>query len=564
MVPPQQGADHHGMQTTVDHPPTDAHGSTDPSRTGALWVAGTGAFLLFAAAVVFVAVRWSDIPEGAKLASLGAVTAALLVAGRTARSALPATATALFHLGSFLFPVVVAAALVRTPIDTGWVLVITGAVGALGLAAASRLERSAVLAVGAAASTVVLAAGVGDLVPVPALDLVLPAATITAWSAMVAVRAHGGSSTGADALTSGAVAVTLVVPVVTALAIAGEVPAVVVLGGLLVTAWLLGTALDHTRSETFPPLGMVPRVASTAVLLPAAVVLADAQVAVLALALAGVAVLEAARRGEPPLIGVTAVALPLGVIAGGLAIGLTVDEAGLAATVAAVVPLGLAAVVTDHWRPAALATAATLAAPGLVLALGVPSTGATALLVAGAALIAAAALLGQPLLVVVGGTAASFGYWMHLDLAGVETADAYVVPVALALLAIGLPAERQRSASSWFTLSPPIVLLGCTALVERVDGGGGAHALVVGTVATLAVLLGGRLRLLGPVVAGTLLLVALTTYETLAITAGVPTWAWLAAGGTLLLGAGLAMDRAETGPVETGRRVVDVVAERFH
>lgn len=45
-------------------------------------------------------------------------------------------------------------------------------------------------------------------------------------------------------------------------------------------------------------------------------------------------------------------------------------------------------------------------------------------------------------------------------------------------------------------------------------------------------------------------------------TAGVPTWAWLAAGGTLLVGAGLAMERHELGPVETGRRLVDVVQER--
>jgi hypothetical protein len=37
----------------------------------------------------------------------------------------------------------------------------------------------------------------------------------------------------------------------------------------------------------------------------------------------------------------------------------------------------------------------------------------------------------------------------------------------------------------------------------------------------------------------------------------------LAAGGTLLVGAGLAMERHELGPVETGRRLVDVVQERY-
>ena len=66
-----------------------------------------------------------------------------------------------------------------------------------------------------------------------------------------------------------------------------------------------------------------------------------------------------------------------------------------------------------------------------------------------------------------------------------------------------------------------------------------------------------------PLLLGTGLLVALTAHETTAVTAGVPTWAWLAAGGTLLVGAGLAMEHHELGPVETGRRLVDVVHEHF-
>ena len=49
----------------------------------------------------------------------------------------------------------------------------------------------------------------------------------------------------------------------------------------------------------------------------------------------------------------------------------------------------------------------------------------------------------------------------------------------------------------------------------------------------------------------------------MAVTAGVPTWGWLALGGTVLLASGIAMERAETSPIETGRRVVDAVGERF-
>ena len=55
----------------------------------------------------------------------------------------------------------------------------------------------------------------------------------------------------------------------------------------------------------------------------------------------------------------------------------------------------------------------------------------------------------------------------------------------------------------------------------------------------------------------------LVGYETLAITAALPTWTWLAAGGTALLAAGVAMERKDVGPLETGKRLVDVVDEKF-
>ncbi len=47
------------------------------------------------------------------------------------------------------------------------------------------------------------------------------------------------------------------------------------------------------------------------------------------------------------------------------------------------------------------------------------------------------------------------------------------------------------------------------------------------------------------------------------MTAGVPTWGWLGLGGITLIAAGVTMERAESTPLDTGRRVVDVVDERF-
>src|ERR671929_215723 len=58
------------MDSTTAPTPPDRPSSAN--RTGATWVAGTGAFLLLAATALFVAVRWDDIPGAAKLGMVGA------------------------------------------------------------------------------------------------------------------------------------------------------------------------------------------------------------------------------------------------------------------------------------------------------------------------------------------------------------------------------------------------------------------------------------------------------------------------------------------------------------
>ncbi len=55
----------------------------------------------------------------------------------------------------------------------------------------------------------------------------------------------------------------------------------------------------------------------------------------------------------------------------------------------------------------------------------------------------------------------------------------------------------------------------------------------------------------------------MTIIESVATLAGVPTWAWLAAGGITLLTTGVALERSATSPLEAGRRLVDVVEDRF-
>jgi len=77
------------------------------------------------------------------------------------------------------------------------------------------------------------------------------------------------------------------------------------------------------------------------------------------------------------------------------------------------------------------------------------------------------------------------------------------------------------------------------------------------------VAVGGWRRQAGPMVVGTAVLALVTVRESLSVLAGVPTWAWLALGGAVLLAAAVAMERSDRSPLEAGRRLVDVLAERF-
>lgn len=565
--PPRPGP---GTPRRVGTPPPAAQAPTGPDggggRVGALIVAGTGAFLLFAAAVVFVAVRWGHLPESAKVAIVGGLTASLLVAGRIGRRALPGTATALFHLGAYLVPVDVAALLVRGEAPTDVVLLVTGGVAAAALGVGARLERSPVLAAGAIVGTVVAATGLGLLGPGPVLPVILPGLVTSAWCTLGAIRAARRTGPVAEAALPLALLAVIVLAACGA-AIAGDVTTPVLLSGLLALAWGLGVALDGTRSDRFPPLGALPRVASVLLLVPALAELTPAGnetfTAVFASTLCALAVAEALRLHQPPLAALTAAAAPVAVVAGALAVGATPTSAGLVSLTLAALPLAVAAVVPRPWPVPAAMTAATLAGTGLVLAAGTPSSGATGLLLVGGLLLLGGTAWGLVPVAALGGVVASVGYWSHLDLRGIEAADALVLPVVIALAVVGIVAERHRAASSWFTLAPPLALLGATALAERLGGGAAVHGLLAGAVSVVAIVVGGRLRLLGPLVVGLAVLGVLTVYETLAVTAGVPTWAWLAAGGTVLLGAGVALDRADTGPVEAGRHLHDVLDTSF-
>ena len=152
-------------------------------RTGATWVTALGAFLLFAAAGVFVAVRWDELADALKLAILGALTGACLLAGQRLRPTLPATADVLFHLGAFLVPVDVAAVAVHLAVDWPAMLLVEGVTATATWAVLGR--RSRVLWWASTAAAVVAAAGISATVASSGGPL-LPTALIVALAAVAA------------------------------------------------------------------------------------------------------------------------------------------------------------------------------------------------------------------------------------------------------------------------------------------------------------------------------------------------------------------------------------------
>jgi hypothetical protein len=137
-------------------------------RTGATWVAATGAFLLLAAATVFVATSWDHIPDAAKLAALVAATGACVLAGDRLRRALPATGNALFHLGALLVPIDIVALGLRTDMSWQQLLLVDSLIASALLALCAWRVHSSVLAAAASAGVIAFAGGVGAMTDAPA------------------------------------------------------------------------------------------------------------------------------------------------------------------------------------------------------------------------------------------------------------------------------------------------------------------------------------------------------------------------------------------------------------
>lgn len=345
----------------------------------------------------------------------------------------------------------------------------------------------------------------------------------------------------------------------TPLVLIGALEPVVAITWAVVSGWCLALLLDEVDHR----LGHLARGAALAAG-AGAVFLSSSDGLVVSSLVVGLGAFEAVRRDEAALAIAVAPMASLAVADAALLLGLGLPATGLTLCLAAAVVVGAAGCVSRRWAGPLLTSAATHAGVGLVLATLDLRTLGHALLVLGATALGAGVTTRQPAVAHAGGALLILGAWANLTASGVAASEPYLAPVALHLLVAGLLARRRDDQlSSWTAYGPGVGLLGGSALAERLAGGPGEHALVAGAVAVLAVLVGGWRRLAAPLVIGTAILLVLATAESLAYTADIPTWAWLATAGTVLLTGGVLLERSGASPLEAGHRVVDVVRERF-
>lgn len=415
---------------------------------------------------------------------------------------------------------------------------------------------SATLAPLAADTQPALAAGLGAL-----------GALLIAWAAALRVEAGDTRPGASEAIWSLAALAGL--PVLGAVGVLSPTePLLPVLAGAVAVLWLAALLLDvGDHSELTRGLGLVPRAASLLVLVPAG--LSVREVGALAAVLVALAIVEAVRRQDPDIALTAAVSVPVLVITTGLTLGLAPADAGLLLAVFAPIALTGLAWAPRTWRVTICSIAGVAAVVSGLLVSADLATTATWLLIAGGTVLALGTWFRQPLLGWTGAGLLLLGTELHLSVAEVEAAEPYLVPVALLLVVAGAVARRsavrngEPPVGSWLAYGPALALVGGVALLERVAGGGPAHAALAGFVGVTAVVIGGWRRLAAPLFGGTALLVGVAAYESLAVTASLPTWVWLAVGGTVLLAAGILLERTATSPIQGGRRLVEVIGDRF-
>ena len=281
--------------------------------------------------------------------------------------------------------------------------------------------------------------------------------------------------------------------------------------------------------------------------------------------LAGMCAADALRTRLVPLAYLAIAPLVYGEAIAVMLSGFEPGIGGVVLCAGASVFLGSAACVRDPWRAPLAAAAAATATLGLIAATPTPETFGAALMIVGVLVLATGLVVEKNEVSFAGGGAATLGFWMVLGANHVMISELYLAPVAVMLLIGGAllrmnPATRP---SSWVAYGPAIAMLAASGIAERIGGGSAYHSLFAGAVGVAAVAFGGWRRSLAPLLLGTATLVIVVAREAFDSGAGIPTWAWLAAGGVALIGSAVAMERNDVSPIEAGRRLVDVMGAQF-
>ncbi len=128
--------------------------------------------------------------------------------------------------------------------------------------------------------------------------------------------------------------------------------------------------------------------------------------------------------------------------------------------------------------------------------------------------------------------------------AGITVGDVWAATASIMALVVGIAARRQLAVSSWLAYSAPLAVAGLWLTSVQIDRDTVWALPLAITIGLVAVAIGGWRRLAAPLVGGTVL-----TAITIFVASGsdlraIPTWAWLAVGGSALLGVAVLIERA--------------------
>lgn len=518
---------------------------------------GAVALLLVLTAEAVAAALWARWDRDATGAALVAATTTLLggvALAQGAQSADVAVTTVALAAGAVALG---ASPLVRLDRDRPWTAPLVAAGSTVAALALIPLQSViTMLAALADVSTPPSAGNVGQSLVGRlsssnlALDGVLPTASTLLQLVSVALLGGAllllGRRAGVAVLTAAGVALAVVAPVVADLSIGATAMGLALL--VVTGAVVLVGRPDHPTAlgaqAVLVPVLLAVSVASTPVAI-AATVLVTAMAAALALL-----ALRSAATSAPLWVGGALVILLGGVVLDSLLLGASgsVPALALAATAVAI---SAAAPAIERWtRPdqddGSVVVADVVVAGALVVALlASRSIDAASAVIGAIALVAGLASL-RPTrrsLWLVSLTAVVILTWMRLAVASVELVEAYTLPLAGALLAVGLLVRRGAPRTSWERVGAALVAgLAPTAYLALTEPDPARTVAVV--IAGVAVTLwGASEKEQAPLALGGAAVAAVALRHLGPVAAELPRWTVLAAAGIVLLAAGATFEQ---------------------